>query len=74
MQQIGIGQATSVKKLEIVWPGCKHVQTIENIKGDQQIHITEGNNKYVVKKYKTFDFKLSPNQGMQHMMMPGMSH
>jgi hypothetical protein len=72
MQEIGIGQATSVKKLEIKWPGCKHVQTFQNIQADQRIHITEGNDKYVVKKYKTFNFQSSPNQAMQHM--PGMSH
>jgi hypothetical protein len=74
MQEIGIGQATTIKKLEIKWPGCRHVQTLENIKADQQIHITEGNNKYVVNKYKTFNFQSSPHNGMHHMDMPGMSH
>jgi hypothetical protein len=75
MQQIGIGQATTIKKLEIKWPGCKHVQTLENIKADQQIKITEGNNKYVVKKYKTFNLLSSSNNDMHNMHnMPGMIH
>jgi hypothetical protein len=72
MQQIGIGQATTIKKLEIKWPGCNHVQTLENIKADQQLHITEGNNKYVVKKYKTFNMLSSSGHDMHHM--PEMLH
>jgi len=59
MQQIGIGQATSIGKLEIKWPGCKHVQVFRNIKADQLIHIAEGSNKYAVKKTRTFNFHTS---------------
>lgn len=65
MQQIGIGQATSIKSIEIKWPGCKHVQLFQNIKADQQIHIIEGNNKYVVRKLKTFNLQ-STDQPMHH--------
>lgn len=73
MQQIGIGGATLVKKLEIKWPGCRHEQTFQNIQPNQHIHITEGSNKYVVKKYKTFNFLSATNENT-HMNMPGMSH
>ena len=65
MQQIGIGQATSIKSIEIKWPGCKHVQLFQNIKADQQIHIIEGNDKYVVRKLKTFNLQ-STDQPMHH--------
>jgi hypothetical protein len=67
LQQMGIGKATSVKKLEIKWPGCSHVQTFQNIKADQQIHITEGNDKYVVKKLKSFNFQSTDEPMMHHI-------
>lgn len=69
-QHIGVGQAATIKKLEIKWPGCRHVQTFENVKADQQIHITEGNDRYAVKKLKTFNFQPSDNHHSHHM--PGM--
>jgi hypothetical protein len=66
LQHIGIGQATSVKKIEIKWPGCKHVQMLQNIKADQQIHILEGNDKYIIKKLKTFAFHSEDQQNGHH--------
>ena len=66
LQHIGIGHATSVKKIEIKWPGCKHVQVLQNIKADQQIHILEGNDKYITKKLKTFAFHSEDQQNGHH--------
>lgn len=42
MQQVGVGRATTIKKLEIKWPGSKLVQTFSNIKVNQNIYIREG--------------------------------
>ena len=65
-QQIGIGQATTIKKMEITWPGCKHKQQLENIEANQLIHITEGKSEYTVKKLKTFNFQTAVHEMIQH--------
>lgn len=41
-REIGIGQATSIDEIEIVWPN-QDVQKFKNVKPDQFIKITEGN-------------------------------
>jgi hypothetical protein len=44
-QEIGIGQATSIDDIQVTWAGSGTVQHFKNIRPDQFLHITEGNDK-----------------------------
>lgn len=41
-QEIGIGNAEKISKIEITWPATQKVQTFENIQPNQFLQITEG--------------------------------
>lgn len=41
-QHIGIGQATVIQKVEIIWPGSKSVQTLQNLKADEHLIVKQG--------------------------------
>ncbi|HTH55942.1 MAG TPA: FG-GAP-like repeat-containing protein [Cyclobacteriaceae bacterium] len=43
-REIGIGQATMIDEIEIRWHGSNEVQTFKNVKPDQFLRITEGQN------------------------------
>lgn len=43
-REIGIGQATVIDRIEIYWHGSKQTQVFQNVRPDQFLHITEGNN------------------------------
>jgi hypothetical protein len=43
LQHIGIGQASSIDKVEIKWPGSPMVQEFKNLEADATYRITEGN-------------------------------
>ncbi len=49
-KQIGVGQATIIDKLIITWPVSGTVQTFENVKPNQFLHVVEGD-----KKFQTMD-------------------
>jgi len=60
-REIGIGQAQSIDEIEISWHGSKTVQRFKNVKPDQFIHITEGNNAIEQVKLKALNWIL-PDQ------------
>ncbi len=45
VQHIGLGQATSINKLEIFWSGSNHLQTLYNLDINQFYEITETSDK-----------------------------
>jgi tetratricopeptide (TPR) repeat protein len=63
-QHIGIGQATSIEKIEIKWPVTGKLQVFENPPIDTNIKIREGDNKLQTYKLNRFDFTKN-----QHGMM-----
>jgi hypothetical protein len=46
-QQIGIGKAVRVKRLEVFWPKSNHTQTFENLPTNRIIRVTEGAQEFV---------------------------
>jgi hypothetical protein len=44
-QQIGIGQATSVRRIEVYWPASDTTQSFENLTVNGIVRITEGSDK-----------------------------
>jgi len=55
-QHIGVGQATSIKKIEITWPVTGKVQVFENIQMDKNIKIKEDDSTFRNFKLDRFDF------------------
>jgi tetratricopeptide (TPR) repeat protein len=55
-QHIGLGQATSIEKIEIKWPVSGTVQVFENPPVDINIKIKEGNNSFSTYKLARVDF------------------
>ena len=55
-QHIGIGQATTIKKIEITWPVTGKVQEFANPPIDTNIKIKEGDSELRTYKLKRFDF------------------
>lgn len=59
-QDIGIGQAKTIDEIEIKWAGSQTVQRFKNVKHNQFLHITEGNNQAEVIHLKKLNFKHKP--------------
>lgn len=57
-QHIGIGSATNVESVEIIWPGASKKQVFRDIKPNRFIRIKEGEQNFVSYELKTFDFRL----------------
>ena len=60
-QEIGLGQAESIRQIEILWPTTGELQVFENVKMDQILHIVEGDPVPRVVEVESFD--LSPADG-----------
>ncbi len=58
-QEIGLGQATSIRAIEIIWPATGEVQVFKDIEMDQILKIREGDPVPVPVPSKPFD--LSPD-------------
>ncbi len=56
LQHIGIGQATSIDKIEITWPVTGRVQIFKNPPVDTNIKIKEGDSKFNTYQLKRLDF------------------
>ena len=56
-QMIGIGQATSIDELKIIWPSSKITQVFNNVKPNQPIKITETRNAFEIMDQKKIQFK-----------------
>jgi hypothetical protein len=57
-QTIGLGKASKIELLEVLWPTTGQTQTFRDLSYDQMIEITEGENRYKSLKLKTL--KLTP--------------
>ncbi len=57
-QHIGIGSATNVEYIEIVWPGINKNQRFHNVNANQFIRIKEGEESLQSYTLKSFDFRL----------------
>ena len=55
-QEIGLGRAQEMKRLEIFWPASNLTQTFHDIRADQLIEITEGQPEYRKLPLKKFSF------------------
>lgn len=55
-QHIGIGKATVVEKIEIIWPVTGKVQVFENLPVDINIRIKEDDSKFSTYQLNRFDF------------------
>jgi hypothetical protein len=69
-QNIGVGKATSIEKIEIFWPVSKSKQVFSNVDIDRAFHIKEGESQLDPRSYKRFAFNTLPmskdSMGMQH--------
>ncbi len=70
-QEIGIGQAKIIDEIEIKWAGSQTVQRIKNIKPNQFLHITEGNNSPEVIHLSKLTFRKKANAPMGMPMANG---
>ena len=55
-QHIGVGQATSIEKIEIIWPVTGKVQVFKNIQVDKNIKIKEDDSTFIAFKLARLDF------------------
>jgi hypothetical protein len=62
-QHIGLGNATSVEKIEIMWPVTGKLQVFENLPIDTNIIIKEGDSKLIVYQLKRLNF-ISEKHGL----------
>jgi tetratricopeptide (TPR) repeat protein len=63
LQHIGIGQSTSIEKIEVTWPATGKVQVFEKPPVDTNIKITEGGNKFTIYQLSRLNF-ISKMPGM----------
>lgn len=68
-QHIGLGQATTIKKIEVTWPVTGKVQVFDNPPIDTNIKIIEGNSKLATYKLNRFDFNAVKQSPMDHHSM-----
>jgi FG-GAP-like repeat/ASPIC and UnbV len=71
-QEIGIGQAKVIDEIEITWAGSNAVQRFKNIKPDQFLHITEGQNEPEVIRLAKLTFKRKLKASMCMPMTTGL--
>src|SRR5262249_21401076 len=55
-QEIGLGNATRIARLEIRWPRTEKLQVFENVPIDAWIHVREGESEYRRLERKSFHF------------------
>ena len=61
-QEIGLGQANAIKKIEVTWPASSRIQTFSAPGMDQILKIVEGDSQPIVIKLKSF--KLASNKAL----------
>jgi tetratricopeptide (TPR) repeat protein len=67
-QTIGLGKAARIKSLEVYWPASKTRQVFQNLAVNQFIEVKEFARAYVVRKMKTFTFKVDgPSPAHRHV-------
>lgn len=66
-QQIGLGKADTISRLEIYWPTSDQTQVFEGLQPNQFIEVTEGRQDYKQRNWVTAPFKLeSPKSMHEH--------
>ena len=60
-QEIGLGRATAIETIKIIWPTSGEVQVFDDVEMDQILHIREADPVPVVLEFESFD--LSPDDG-----------
>jgi len=55
-QEIGLGAATAITRLEITWPTSGTVQTLEDVPLDVMLRVTEGEDEYERVELSSFSF------------------
>jgi hypothetical protein len=55
-QQIGLGTADSIAKIEILWPRTGQAQVLKDVKADQFVEITEGSEGYRIRPLVALKF------------------
>lgn len=61
-QNIGIGQATQVKTLEVYWPTSNQTQTFHDLPANQFLKIVEGQDQVQVQQLKAIRFQRQPSE------------
>lgn len=56
-QEVGIGKATVIDELEITWAGSRTVQVFKDVKPNQFLQITEGNDLLIIDTLAKLNFK-----------------
>ncbi|MEX1229967.1 MAG: FG-GAP-like repeat-containing protein [Planctomycetaceae bacterium] len=59
-QDIGVGQATTIKTIEIDWPTSGEQQVFKDVAADQYLEITEGQDEFRVVPLTRFEFQRPP--------------
>lgn len=67
-EEIGLGKATSIQKIEITWPTTGIVQAFKNVNINQHISIIEGEANYNILDLKAFPFNIPEEMPMDMMM------
>ena len=62
-QEIGLGQARSIRTIEITWPVTGKVQTFKNVEMDRILKIREGDPVPVVVNLRRIDLSPQSPQG-----------
>jgi hypothetical protein len=65
-QEIGLGQATQIKRVEVFWPVTGKTQTITNITMDKFFQIREDDPSAVAMNISAFKFAKGPFKGAPH--------
>jgi hypothetical protein len=55
-QQVGVGKATRIERLEVYWPSSNTTQQFENLEVDQYIEVVEDRDEFKQLAWKTLDF------------------
>lgn len=66
LQHIGIGEATSIEKIEVRWPVTGEIQVFQNPPADTNIKIKEGDSKFVTYQLKRLNFTKNRVMKMNH--------
>ena len=65
-QEIGLAQATGIRRIEISWPVTGQTQTFANVPMDQIIRIREGDDQWQVVELRQLDFTPAIAASAQH--------
>jgi hypothetical protein len=68
-QEVGLGNATAIKQIEISWPSTGEKQVFNDVALNKHIKITEGNSQFETLNFTVFAFQSTPEKSFSHKMM-----